>query len=52
MADARAEQLWGALFVKDDDTVCAVTGTTVAGKSGVWMIDGRLIGRGPTVPRE
>ncbi|MHC4249319.1 MAG: sialidase family protein [Planctomycetota bacterium] len=39
--------LWNSLFVKDADTVTAVSGTTVRGRKGLWMIDGRLVrGRG------
>ena len=35
--------MWNALFVKDADTVTALTSTTLQGKRGVWAIDGRVI---------
>jgi hypothetical protein len=37
-----AEQLWNALMELDDDRVLAIAGTTIAGKTGVWTIEGRL----------
>ena len=33
---------WNSLFVKDGNTVTAVSGTTINGVRGVWAIDGRL----------
>jgi len=38
--------LWNSLFVKDSDTVTAVSGTTVNGIRGVWSIDGRFVETG------
>jgi len=35
--------LWNSLFVKDEDTITAVAGTTMRGRRGLWMIDGRLV---------
>ena len=32
---------WNSLFVRDDDTIVALAGTSIAEKSGVWAIDGR-----------
>ncbi len=34
--------LWNSLFVKDNDTITAVSSTTIDGVRGVWAIDGRL----------
>jgi hypothetical protein len=33
---------WNSLFVKNAETVMAVTATTIDGKQGVWAIDGHL----------
>jgi hypothetical protein len=33
---------WNSLFIKDSNTVTAVSGTTIDGIDGVWAIDGRL----------
>ncbi len=38
--------LWNSLFVKDSDTVTAVSGTTINGIRGVWSIDGRFMETG------
>jgi hypothetical protein len=35
--------LWNSLFVKDEDTITAVAGTTMRGRRGLWMMDGRLV---------
>ena len=35
--------LWNSLFVKDSDTVTAISGTTIRGARGVWSIDGRFV---------
>lgn len=36
-------QLWNSLFVKDDETVIAVTETAVDGVYGIWSVQGRFI---------
>jgi hypothetical protein len=36
--------LWNSLFAKDADTVTAVSGTTIKGKRGIWIIDGKVKG--------
>lgn len=41
--DSRTACLWNSLFVKDENTVTAVSGTVQNGIGGVWAIDGRLI---------
>ena len=35
--------LWSSLFIKDEHTVTAVSGTTVDGVAGLWAVDGRLV---------
>jgi hypothetical protein len=35
---------WNSLFVKDASTVTALTSTTLHGKRGVWVVDGRVTG--------
>lgn len=37
-----APGLWNALFVKDAETITAISGTTVNGVRGLWAIDGRI----------
>ncbi len=37
-----APGLWNALFVKDADTITAISGTTIDGVRGLWAIDGRI----------
>lgn len=39
---------WNSLFVKDADTITALTDTTINGQSGVWAIDGRVVREGDT----
>jgi len=34
---------WNSLFVKDDKTVTAVSGTRLNGQGGIWAIDGCLV---------
>jgi hypothetical protein len=34
---------WNSLFVKNERTVTAVSGTTLRGGRGLWAIDGRLV---------
>ena len=34
--------LWNSLFVKDAETVTAVSATTIDGVRGLWAIDGRV----------
>jgi hypothetical protein len=34
--------LWNSLFVKNDDTITAVTATTIDGQRGLWAIDGHI----------
>jgi hypothetical protein len=38
----RKQGEWNSLYVRDDDTIVALMGTAIDGKSGVWGIDGRL----------
>ena len=38
--DAGKAGQWNSLFAKDAKTVTAVGSTTIAGRSGVWLIDG------------
>lgn len=35
-----AGQLWNSLFVKDEETVTAVTGARLDGRRGIWAVDG------------
>jgi hypothetical protein len=37
--------LWNSLFVKDDNTVTAISGTIINGVAGIWAIDGRVVRR-------
>jgi hypothetical protein len=37
-----ASGLWNSLFIKDEITVTAVSGTVIDGVRGLWAIDGRL----------
>jgi len=37
-----ASGLWNALFIKDETTVTAISGTVINGVRGLWAIDGRL----------
>jgi hypothetical protein len=37
---------WNSLFVKDSATVTALSGTTISGTSGLWVIDGHLVEAG------
>jgi hypothetical protein len=39
---ARGNQAWNSLFVKDADTVTAITTANVNNVRGVWAIDGRV----------
>lgn len=41
LTDSRG--LWNALFVKDADTVTAISSTTVQGDRGLWAIDGQIL---------
>ncbi len=34
---------WNSLFIKDADTITALTDTTINGQSGLWAIDGRVV---------
>jgi hypothetical protein len=49
-----ASGLWNALFIKDETTVTAISGTVINGVRGLWAIDGTLdYGRGTErVPRK
>lgn len=46
-APDRGYQAWNSLFVKDANTVTALSSATVNGVHGVWAIDGRIIRRRP-----
>ena len=35
-------QLWNSLFVKDANTVVAVSTATIAGQRGIWLIEGKV----------
>jgi hypothetical protein len=37
-----ASGLWNSLFIKDEITVTAISGTEINGVRGLWAIDGRL----------
>lgn len=37
-----ANGLWNSLFIKNETTVTAISGTTMFGVRGLWTIDGRL----------
>jgi len=37
-----ASGLWNSLFIKDEITVTAISGTVINGVRGLWAIDGRL----------
>jgi hypothetical protein len=37
-----AEGLWNSLFIKDADTVTALSGTVINGVGGLWAIDGHV----------
>jgi hypothetical protein len=45
-----ASGLWNSLFIKNGDTVTAVSGTVVDGVRGIWAIDGRLTYPPPPPP--
>ena len=40
-----ASGLWNSLFVKDEATITAISGTTIDGTRGLWAIDGRITTR-------
>ncbi|VGO13303.1 hypothetical protein PDESU_01859 [Pontiella desulfatans] len=44
MAGAAAS-MWNSLFVKESNTVTAVSGTRIDGQSGIWIIDGKITGQ-------
>lgn len=33
---------WNSLFIKDAETVTAVSGTVIGGRAGIWAIDGKV----------
>jgi hypothetical protein len=35
--------MWNSLFVKNAETVTAISGTTINGQRGVWAIDGHVV---------
>ena len=37
-----ASGLWNSLFIKDEVTVTAISGTVINGVRGLWAIDGKL----------
>lgn len=41
-AKERAAQLWDSLFVKNADTVIAVSETSIGGQPGIWSVEGKL----------
>ena len=41
LTDSRG--LWNSLFVKDADTVTAISSTTIHGDRGLWAIDGQIL---------
>ena len=41
-------QLWNSLFVKDAQTITAVTSAFLNGQGGVWTMDGRVVPGSPT----
>ncbi len=41
--DADTPCLWNSLFVKSNDVITAVSGTTIHGIHGLWAIDGKLV---------
>jgi len=40
---AKENGLWNSLFIKESDTVTAISTTCIDGKSGIWAIDGRVV---------
>lgn len=40
--EGKHAQLWNALFVKNADTLTAISETTLRGTRGIWIVDGRL----------
>lgn len=40
--DAGHSGKWNSLFVKSEQTVTAISGTTINGRTGIWTIDGRI----------
>ncbi|MBV9468492.1 MAG: hypothetical protein JOZ57_04555, partial [Abitibacteriaceae bacterium] len=42
---------WNALFIKDANTVTAISSTQINGVSGLWAIDGHVM-RGPVTKPE
>jgi hypothetical protein len=44
-AKERAAQLWNSLFVKNADTVIAVSETSIGGQPGIWSVEGKLVRR-------
>jgi hypothetical protein len=44
-AKESAAQLWNSLFVKNADTVIAVSETSIDGQPGIWSVEGKLVHR-------
>ncbi|MDF2441108.1 MAG: hypothetical protein JWN98_2092, partial [Abditibacteriota bacterium] len=44
-------QLWNALFVKNRNTITAISQTSINGIGGIWSIDGRLVRQATPVAR-
>ncbi len=40
---SRGSQTWSSLFVKDAQTVIAVSSATINGTRGIWAVDGRIM---------
>lgn len=43
--DGRREQLWNSLFVKNSQTVIAVSQTIIHGTAGIWSVEGRFVNK-------
>jgi hypothetical protein len=46
-ADPSGNQAWNSLFVKDANTVIALSTATIKGRRGVWMIQGKVTSGAP-----
>lgn len=48
---AGKSQLWNSLFVKNKDTITAISQTEINGVSGIWSIDGRMVREAASITR-